>query len=206
MAIYYSQGLYQMEVTEQRLGKTSNGNPQWVVRGKIQNRVHDDGSTEPAQAQYDRTIYRVITDKTVPYLMEDLEALGCPGIESFGQLDQGHAQCFDLRGQWITVQCKHGEYQGNGREEWSFFADRTSSLEVTPLNAQEVRNLNNMFGKALKGMKPATNGKPAAAQPAQKQTKPAGMVSSPKPRPAPVAAGPSMDPDIPAPTDDDLPF
>ena len=200
MAIYYSEGLFQMEVTEQRLGKTSNGNAQWIVRGKIMNRLHDDGSSEPVQANYDRTIYRVITEKTVPYIMEDLEGLGCPGLSSWKQLDQDSNGCFDLRGKWIEVVCKHGVYNGNEREEWGFNVNRTTTLEFTPLDAQGMRSLDNLFGKALKGMK--TNGKPAEAP----KAKPAGMVSSPKqrkPAPAPVQA---QDDDFAPVSDDDVPF
>lgn len=194
MSTYYPQGFYQMEVTEQRLGKSSNGNPQWMVRGNIQQRIHDDGSTEPVERNYDRTIYRVITDKTIEYLLEDLSALGCPGIEKYEQLDQDHPQAWDIRGQWIEVVCTYNTYQGNQREQWNIKRDReATALEVKPLDAKELRDLNNLFGKALKGLK--ANGKQSA--------KPAGMVSSPKTKPTPA----QIEPDLPpAPTDDDMPF
>lgn len=170
----FNPGVYIAQVTVQRLSKPktkadgSAGNPQFVLSFIPLGRYADDGSGELEQClNYERSAFRAITDKTVAYLMEDLEYLGiAEQITSFGQLDQDHPQCVSVIGAEIQVVCKHELYQGTMVERWSL--NRAGGgLNIEPATRDDVRTLDAMFGSALKAKKPAPASRPAQARPAQ---------------------------------------
>ena len=154
-APFYDVGRYACKVVDQGLGKTGTGKPQFALQFQVLGLVDpaDPKTYIPAAAQYNRTYYRTITEKTVPYFIEDLNALGFHG-DSFRDLDPKTEGYHDFRGMDIDMWCKHETTQdGSGqRESWGV-ARQGGSLEVKPLEAKEVRDLDNLFGKHLKGMR-----------------------------------------------------
>lgn len=163
---YYELGRYWGRVTHQKLGKSSNGNPQimvsFVVVGKV-NPLDPDGDLLPVLQQYERTVYRVITDKTIDWVTQDLDQLGWTG-EDWATFDEGNPNCCGIVGNELAFSCKHEPHwkTKEPREVWSVAQDSTGPA-VTPLEAPELRKLNSLFGKALKG-RSKVEPKPAPAR------------------------------------------
>lgn len=161
MNAFYPVGVYVAEVTAQALSKASTGTTQFVLRFKVLGTPSDDGAFVPDAHQYERTIYMAITEKTIPYVTEALEKLGY-GAGSFGPLDPSHANHESFVGNQIDVYCKHeADQSGDNRERWQL-SRGASTLKVVPLEAKEVRELDALFGKALKA-KPKSTPQPAVA-------------------------------------------
>jgi hypothetical protein len=155
-APFYEQGKYACKVTDQALGEAKTGAPQFVLQFTVLGQVDpaDPSRYIPAPAHYTRTFYRAITEKTIGYFMEDLKTLGFTG-DSFKDLDPNSDNFQDFRGRDIDMYCGHEKDQeGNLREKWGV-ARTTSPLEVKPLESKKVRELDNLFAKHLKAIKPA---------------------------------------------------
>lgn len=149
-APFYAAGVYVGEVTAQALSKASTGTIQFVLRFKVLGVPTDDGSFFPDAHKYERTIYMAITEKTIPYVSEALEKLGY-GAGSFGPLDPSHPNHESFVGNQIDVYCKHEtDKSGEMREKWQI-SRGASALTVVPLEPKEVRELDALFGKSLKG-------------------------------------------------------
>jgi hypothetical protein len=115
----------------------------------------------PVPAQYERTHHRSITEKTIQYFTEDLKALGFKG-ESFKDLDPDTEGFHNFTGKNVEMWCSHKSHpDGVLREEWSV-ARAVGSLEVKPLERKKVRELDNLFGKHLMGLKVASVAEQAA--------------------------------------------
>lgn len=159
---FYAPGVYVCQVTDQALSKASTGTPQFVLKVKVLGKPDpkDPGSYIPVDQQYDRTIFRTITDKTIPYLTEDLKALGFTG-SSFRYLDPNVEGAQIFTGTILDCYCKHeNDQRGDLRERWSIARQGGGKLDVEALDAAEVRKLDALFGKQLK-QQPATAPKPA---------------------------------------------
>lgn len=178
-APFYEVGRYACKVIDQALGEAGTGNPQFVLRFQVQGLVDpaDPAAFIPARGQYERTHYRTITDKTISYFTDDLKTLGFAG-SSFKDLDPKTDGFHDFRGQDVDMWCAHeDDPKGGKREKWSV-ARVSGALEVKPLEPKKLRDLDNLFGKQLKSIKPEA----AVAQ---------------RPAPVGVAAGGITDDDIP---------
>lgn len=146
-------GRYWGRITHQRLGKSSNGNPQimvsFVVLGKV-NVSDPDGDLLPVMQQYERTVFRVITENTIDWVTQDLDKLSWVG-DDWATFDEGHPSCCQIVGNELGFFCKHeAHYQtGEPREVWSIAQDNMGPT-VIPLESSELRKLNALFGKALK--------------------------------------------------------
>lgn len=161
---FYEEGLHVAKVVSQGITKASTGNFQFFLRVKVLGMADpgDDQNYIPHRTQYERTIYRAITDKTVEYLVQDLEVLGFEG-ESFSELDPSHPQHQSFVGKQFDVTCTHeDDTKGGVREKWSVARGMFGSKPIEPLQARELRQLDSLFGKALK-----TRKKPAVSAPAQ---------------------------------------
>lgn len=158
---YYAVGRYACKVTAQALGETSTGNPQFVLRFQVLGLVDpaDPGKYIAAGQQFERTHYRAITEKTIKYFLDDLKILGFDG-SSFKDLDPATEGFHDFRGMDIDMWCAHENGQDGGqREKWGV-ARQGGSLEVKPLEPKKLRDLDNLFGKQLKGLKPGPSARP----------------------------------------------
>ncbi len=151
---YYEPGRYWGRITHQKLGKSSNDNPQlmisFVVLGKI-NVKDPDGELLPVTQQWERTVFRVITDKTIDWVMQDLDKLGWTG-DDWATFDEQHPSCCSIVGTEATFSCNIEPHHKTKepREVWSVSQDNVG-LTVVPLEASDLRKLNAMFGKNLKG-------------------------------------------------------
>jgi hypothetical protein len=164
VAIHYAEGKYVCEILKQGIGETKTGKPQFVLNFKVL------GTPDPADPehyivvnpQYTRTYYRVITDKTIDFLKEDLQALGF-NKGSFKFLDPSTPDFQDFTGAVVDMYCKHGENQDKQpKEDWGL-ARAAREFQVKPLEAKKMRDLDNLFGKHLKDLKaPAKPAAPAA--------------------------------------------
>ena len=118
-------------------------------------------------AEFERTIYMVITEKTAQFIVENLHKLGYRA-ESFGPLDPSHAAHQSFVGQQFDAYCKHEPDQsGNIRERWQI-SRGSATVEIKPLEAKDVRKLDMLFGKTLKAGSPS-----APRQTQAKTTQPA---------------------------------
>lgn len=145
---FYAPGRYVCEMTDQALGKASTGTAQIVWRF----RVLETETGDQLAAQYERTIYRSVTDKTMPYVLEDLRTLGF-NRDSFAEIDPSTPGYQSFKGVQFTAFCTHEEDQRNGgwRERWGIA--NSGAFEVTPLEKGKVRELDALFGKQLKTLK-----------------------------------------------------
>lgn len=147
---YYEPGRYWAKLVDQKLGNTSNNNPQVVLTFQILGRMNpsDPDGDLLACEQYERSIFMVFTDKTIEFRLKDLAELGFHG-ESFGELDLTYPNAHDLRGKEIALFCSHEEYEGQQRERWGL-ARASMRPEVQPLDAKEIRKLDSLFGRQLR--------------------------------------------------------
>jgi len=148
---YYEPGRYWGTITSQQLGESSNGNPQFILRfevlGKI-NLADPEGELVAVTQNLERTIYRAITDNSIDWILQDLEQLGFTGA-SFAELDPGNEVFQDFSGQEIPIRCEHDTYQGTVREKWSI---GVAPSAAKPLEPKAIRQLDSMFGKALRAL------------------------------------------------------
>jgi hypothetical protein len=138
---------------------------------------------------YQRTVYRVITDKTIDFVVDDLKALGYPH-GSFRYLDPQVDGFFDLSGSELEFMCEIENYQGEDKERWSI-ARQATELQVDPLESSKLRQLDALFGKQMKVLDKNGSSKPAE--------EPAGATASSEQPPDFSEANQAI-------TDDDVPF
>lgn len=159
MSNYRDGSKYRAHVTHQQLGETSKSKPQFILTFMIDGEINPE---DPDGAMWnvdnlERSYYKVINEKTIKYLMEDLERLGFQGA-SFEQLDEKSPGFHSFIGQSIVVVCKHGEYNGKPTEQFSLAGAPRKSMAK-----EEVKKLDALFGANLRGKfsKPAQAAKPA---------------------------------------------
>lgn len=166
MSVYYEKGVYLCEVINQAIGETSTGKPQFVLRFRVLGTPdpEDPDNYFRAPQQYERTHYRVITEKTVDYFVEDLKALGFRQ-QSFRYLDPETPGFHNFVGQIVSMYCYHDTYEGKENEKWGV-ARGMSEFAVKPLDTKKMRELDNLFGKKLKELPLETpKADPAKANP-----------------------------------------
>lgn len=188
MAAQYNEGRYWVKVLAQAFGKSKNkGTPEFSLRVLVL------GIVDPEKPDGDllqcpkneRTIYLYITENTAEYVLRDLERIGFDK-SSFKFLNPANEFFHDFKDQEFEAFCEHEEYQGERKEKWRFSKPR-GQMDVAPLEADEVRKLDNLFGKQLARLgKKSPNG-------------------SAKPEPAAVATTAVAEPPAPPP-DDEIPF
>ena len=164
---YYAPGRYWGKIVDHSLEKTKTGKPQIIVRFAVIGAVdpaNPEGNLISTGNPQERTVYRVITEATKPYVEADLERLGFDG-DRLSQLCLTNPDHVDLRGRELAFFCQHeADQNGTMRERWSLAFD--NKREIRPLEAKELRQLDAMFGKALKKTPvPTTRQTPPKQQP-----------------------------------------
>lgn len=166
MSLAFEQGTYIGRITNWGLSKAKTGTPQFFVSfqplGRIDQSRPDDMNNLIPCADFERTVFRAITEKTVEYFAKDLTQLGYPH-STFDYLDREHPQAHDFDGQEIRVLCKHDSYMGKEKEKWEF-AWSGDGFTPTSIDRTGVKELNAMFGKHLK-KGPAATSRPAPTKP-----------------------------------------
>ena len=93
----------------------------------------------------ERTIFWTFTPKTMDWVTRDLARLGY-NKSSFRFLDPDDPNAHSFEDVEIPVYFTYEEYQGKWKEKWKLGGQR----EVKPVEAKKVRELDAMFGKALR--------------------------------------------------------
>lgn len=148
MSIVYQPGRYKGVVAAQAMSETKTGNTQFVLTIDLL------GFCDPSQPDSltrvppgQRSVFRVITDKTIDYVLEDLKYLGYDK-PTFGPLDPSHPQHHSFKGQEVDLICAHEEYNEQMQEKWSL--SRGGGLNLKPLDNAALRKLDALYGAKLK--------------------------------------------------------
>lgn len=159
MSVHFPQGRYICTVINQALSEAGTGTPQIVIRFRVLE--HENG--DQVSNQYERTAYLFITDKTAERTVAILKKLGYTR-DSFRFLDKAQPNYHDLSNVEFVGFCTYEkDLSGQERERWGIDAGE-SEFEAKPLESKKLREIDNLFGKALKaGAKPAAPPPPRTA-------------------------------------------
>lgn len=161
MSRVFEPGNYKAVLTKVSYGKSKEkGTPQ-VTFGFMPQGIMKNGRVEPCP-QFERAVFKYITENTVDYVVQDLEKLGYDR-GNFDELDSTHPNAFPFVGLEINVYLEYETYQGKEKERWNF--SRDGGLKNTPMEKSEAAKVNAMFAAKLR--KPS---KPAPQQPAMSST------------------------------------
>lgn len=150
MKPYYEVGPHFGKVVRQGLTKAKTGTKQFCLTVKVLGVPSGNGEYDAHTQQHERTIYMALTEKTMPNVVEKLQALRFTG-SSLGQLDPSSDRHISFEGQDVDLYCSHElDQQGSPRERWDVSRGATV---LTPLTPKETRELDSLFGKALGGVK-----------------------------------------------------
>lgn len=181
---------YWGKVTKQQLGKSKGGHAQIVITFQVLGEINpmDPEGELIRSPSFERTMYRVITEKTADFAWEDIEAL-CdaakltPYPEQFRQLDpDNQAFSYDLTGAELAFYCKHDTYEGKTNEKWSI---SRGGPKVEAMDEKELRQLDTLFGR-----KRAAGPAKAAAKAPPRRTKTEAGMAAQAPLTAPGDDGP----------------
>jgi hypothetical protein len=162
MSSSFAAGKYRAQIVNWGFSKAKSGNPQIFWSVKPIGKITPGGDLENCP-DWERTIFRAITDKTIEFVAVELKALGY-NYDTFDQIDRNHPQAFNFGAGEVTVEMKHEMYQGKQQERWQFCLGK--AFEPTPVERGEVAKLNAMFGGNLKmaRMSVAANSPPITTQ------------------------------------------
>ncbi len=163
MAPYYEPGTYLAEIIGQGFNEAKTGTMQFYLRIVPKLLLTSDGEEHPVLQEYERTIFRPITDKTVSWVLEELAALGWQGTK-WGELDPQTEGYHSFVGQETKVLCQHEDYESSTQERWRLFSETREMPVVAP---DKLRRLDDAFGRAIKDFRksnpaPAVTSAPAA--------------------------------------------
>ncbi len=147
-------GYYVGHIQKWAMSEAKSGNPQFVLTFALAHYKAAGGKQEECPA-LERNIYRVITEKTIEYFVNDLKALGYDR-DNFDDLDPASANAFDFSGIEMEARLKYETFEGKEREKWDLAVVK-GGAEVKPLEQTGVASLNARFGSNLKSLK---NGAP----------------------------------------------
>lgn len=153
MGVYYPEGRYKAEILEQGFSDAKTGTTQFVLAIRIFETENGDPVNEG-----ERFVFRPITEKTMPYLVEDLRSLGYEG-NSLQPLADGN----QFVGKVAVFFVKHEtDREGKQQERWSVYrgGGGASMESLTKADPSKLRNLDVLFGRAAKQGKPATKTAP----------------------------------------------
>ena len=137
-------GIYKAHVQKVSLGEAKTGNPQITYEFILDSMLQSDG--EFAECPHvPRTIYRVLTENTIDFAVEELRRMGYDRA-GFDDLDPDSPNAFDFDGVEITVELKYEMYNDRERERWQF----TRKGAGKKLEAAGVSKLNAMFGAKMR--------------------------------------------------------
>lgn len=147
----FEAGSYMGRITKWGLSAAKTGTPQFfatfVPLGRIDPAKPSDTENLIACPDWERTVFRAITENTIDFVARDLAALGYTR-DTFDQLDPEHADAHSFADMEIRVVCKHESYQGKEKERWDFaFGD---GFTPKAMESGGMKKLNALFGKKLK--------------------------------------------------------
>jgi hypothetical protein len=161
-AAFYEVGRYLVRLGKHDVIEKPKG-PQLTIRFTVLGKYDNMGEVDASVQSYERTYYRVLNEKTAEYAIEDLKNLGYD-LPTFTGLDPSDPDGFVFDGREADMWCGHENTEdGGSKEKWTVARRGGGSTEIEGKRADRkaLRNLDNLFGKALKESAPA---KPAPAQ------------------------------------------
>lgn len=161
---YEHESVYWGKVVEQKFGENRNGNPQLNITFKVLGKI-DPSDPDGALlncVSYERTAFMTITGNTIGFVTEHIQLLAnaagiAKPLTSWAQLNPEHPKfTHDFVNAELAFYCKHDTYEGKTNEKWSVArAGGGKRPEVDVLDDKKMRNLDALFGKHLKEVKPA---------------------------------------------------
>lgn len=152
-------GRYLCRTNRVELGEAKTGTAQIVIKFTPLGMIDpQDPEGELLKCpDWERAIFRAVTEKTMPWVTKDLAVLHYTH-DSFRYLSPEDPQYDPLGGIDFEAVCEHEVYEGKQRERWQMA--HGGSVQVKPLDTKSVRKLDALFGKQLKEAKVAkSNGK-----------------------------------------------
>jgi hypothetical protein len=167
---FYNEGPYEGEVTKQSLGVTGEKNtPAFILTCRIVGKIGPDGVSYQVDAEYERTLYLYLTEKTKDFTLEKLKVLGF-NKSSLKFLSPDVSGYVNFVGNVVPLYCKHEEYNGKMREKWSISTPREEK-PIEPIKSQDLSKLDALFGRGLREIA-------AQAEPPKKEAVPSGAPAS----------------------------
>lgn len=162
MSIYYPPGRYRGRVVGQAMTMTKKEEPQFVLTFDLVG-LYDPSQPEALAAVNpgQRSVFRVINQNTIDYMIQDLQYLGFDKA-SFGLLDPSVDGHHSFIGREIDALCSHEEYEGAQREKWQL-SRGGGGMNLKPADNTAMRKLDALFGAKLKANAAPTK-KSAASQ------------------------------------------
>lgn len=157
----FTAGYYVGHIQKWNLSEAGTGNPQFVINFIPAYKKGPKGAKEECPND-PRSVYRVITDKTIEYFANDLKALGYDR-DTFDDLDPTSPNAFNFEGIEIEVRMKLETYDGRERERWELAMVKT---EIKPLERQGISALNAQFANKLRELRMGGSGTAQARTPA----------------------------------------
>ena len=149
---FFDQGVFKTKITAQRLELSSKKRtPTFVLEHQPFAKID---TAEPGRqetpvtggGQYPEKIRMYITEGTIDRVVKALRTMGFPG-QNFSDLDPGNPGYYDLVGTEVEVVNSHDEHDGKTRDQWQI---ATGSGSIITMPAQDLRNLDALFGKNLR--------------------------------------------------------
>lgn len=163
---YYDIGAYVAEILSQSLAEAGTGTPQFALRVKILGTPTSDGGYVEVTQKYDRSVYMPLTEKTMSWVAPNLVKLGFKG-EKVSELDPDSPNHQSFVGDQVDLWCSHrDDGKGGWQESWGI-SNQGQQREKVALDIKKTRQLDSLFGKALR----------ANAPPPQVQTKASPVVN-----------------------------
>lgn len=142
----YDKGVYRCKVLAQGFGKSKNKGTQFFfLTVQPLALVVSETEEELVYENYTRDVVKYLTDKTIDYVLDDLESIGWSG----GQLSELAGNQFFV-GKEILCLCEH-ESANDGKvyDRFNLYREMVGR-SVDPLDASDVRKLDAMFGSKVK--------------------------------------------------------
>lgn len=166
----YTPGKYLCRIVKQSIQAAQTGTPQVVLEieplGQINPSRPGDLMPVDDPGSYFPRMFWAITEKTIEFVVPKLAKLGY-NHDDFDHLDPEHPEAVQFAGTEIVCECKLETYNGKTRERW----DLPFESEAIPVEKNELKKLNALFGKHLKPLK-QNSAKAAAPDPQLTPTKP----------------------------------
>jgi hypothetical protein len=145
----YDEGVFKMRALRWGWEETTNGHERFSMTGEVLGVVDRNNPEDPA-SPYEAGVrswsITVTNDRTADWLSNVVLGLGYDG-KGLSGLDPDEDDAFDFTGVEFLAECKHSEYQGQIRENWSVFQPRRKSLAKERVHDLDER-LGHVFREA----------------------------------------------------------
>jgi len=169
----YEPGVYWIEIVDHRIVESRKKIPQMMIAFRVLSRVNTsdpEGSAFTCD-QYERSMWKSITDKTIDWLKQDVQYLLEQGglDDSFDRMDRLDSQtpgCLQFIGIKCQARCNSNTFEGKTTDKWGlgYEPEGGKKLDINLLDNAGVRKLDALFGKQLKSNSAPKSAPPPADQ------------------------------------------